>query len=151
MHALVDQIYRLRELAGRCAGPGLDMEEIHRLNALEARFPQDEGPRRYFRHAIDGVVLFRRGEVNDRVELIDISPDGMSVRGVPAVRNEQAVELTIKSEDGSTSYRFRAEVIWTSGSRLGLRFVGMPIKMRHGPPSANPPEDVVEKIRSSAA
>lgn len=154
MTGIVERVYEVRRLAAKCeAGHGLEWDEVHELNSLEAEFGHGDRRRRFPRTGISISALVRRGERTDRVLVADIGPGGLRCFDCPRIREGDTVELQLRSDDESAIYRFVARAAWVEqtdeGNWVGFAFVGSPIQMRKGPPSESPPTDLVDKVRAA--
>ncbi len=147
---MMHTIYLLRLLQEKLASDqGLTMEEVVDLERLEAEL---QGPRfgRKYRRLDHRIAAMMRYPGKDAlVQVLDLSPGGIRVQGCPALHKGEIIELHLR-EDEQRSYRFRAQVIWVrsqdSQHTAGLRFVGLPMLINHGPPS-NGPENIVDRIK----
>src|SRR5438874_12501933 len=107
---LVATVFEYRTLIGKCElGVGLDWEEIDRVSAIETEFKpsgKDGGKqapqaRKFRREAVALQGLMRGDRINDRVEIVELGPGGLVVRGAPFIARGELVELVI--EDGDKS------------------------------------------------
>lgn len=133
---IVEQVFEYRTLQGKCElGLGLDWDEIDRLTAIEDRFApgvSDRGGRRFRREQVVMAGTLRGDRINDRIDIIELSPGGMVVRNAPYVARGEIVEIVV--DMGDASYRFAAEGVWMRDDgddyRIGLVFRGMPVCVR---------------------
>ena len=86
---LVEAIFEYRTLQGKCdLGLGLDWDEIDRVNAIETLFAPgrgDRGGRQFRREQVQLVGALRGDRINDRIEIVELSPGGVVVRNAPYV------------------------------------------------------------------
>jgi hypothetical protein len=155
---LVEVIFQYRTLIGKCdLGFGLDWDEIEQINQIESAFAPTADDRRMrtgrrFRREtvrVSGVV--RGDRIHDRVEVVEIGPGGIVLRGAPYIARGEQVEVTI--EDGDRSYRFRAQGVWLRDDdddyRVGMALVGMPVCLNRVTLSEHR-VDVIDKIAAAA-
>ena len=107
--------------------------------------------RRFRREQVRQSVILRGEQIHDRVELIELGPGGLVVREAPFVARGGCAEVQI--EVGELSYRFSAYVVWMREDgddfRIGLAFVGMPVRLHRATISAHTP-DVIDEIAVAA-
>jgi PilZ domain len=155
---LVEVVFQYRTLLGKCElGVGLDWEEIDQVTSIEHAFRPSgddrrmKSGRRFRRDPIRLDGLLRGDRINDRVEIIEMGPGGLVVRGAPFIARGEQVEIVI--DIGDDSYRFRALGVWLRDDgddyKVGLQFVGMPVCVRNAHISAHE-LDVVDKISAAA-
>jgi hypothetical protein len=131
---LPETVFQYRTLLGKCdLGVGLDWDEISASVDIEHDLASDAGDgRRHKREAITLVALMRGDQINDRVNVIEMSAGGLVATNAPFVTRGEVVELTMDA--GEYQYRFIAEGVWQREDgddyRVGLRFVGMPVRLR---------------------
>ena len=150
--SLLDLVYLYRTLQGRCElGTGLEIDEIAALTELESEFVLDPGAnegRRVRREDVVFHAVLRGDGLHDRVAVTDFGPGGLAVKGAPYAAEGDRVEIVI--EAGDCSYRFKGVVAWVEDDgddyELGMSFVGMPVRIHHGPPSAPLAENAVHRI-----
>jgi hypothetical protein len=155
---LVDVLFQYRTLIGKCElGSGLDWEDIETVSAIEAMFdpsPEDRRlrrGRRFRRQAVRLQAVVRGDRIHDRVEVTEISLDGMVIRNAPYIARGEQTEIVI--DDGELSYRFRVRGVWLKEDgddyRVGLQIIGMPVCLHKVAVSAHQ-YDVVDKIAAAA-
>ena len=151
---LLETVFEYRTLIGKCdLGVGLEWDEIEAMTRIEHSFASNTGDgRRYRRQAIELVAMMRGDQINDRVQLIEMGPGGCVAINAPFIANGELIELVI--DHGEESYRFVARGVWLredgADYRVGLRFVGMPVRL-HKVQISPHKQDVVDKINSAAA
>ena len=155
---LVEVVFSYRTLLGKCElGVGLDWDEIEQVTAIEHAFRPTaddlrmKNGRRFRREAIKLDGLVRGDRINDRVEIVEMGPGGLVCRNAPFIARGEQIEIVI--DIGDDSYRFRAQGVWLRDDgddyRVGLAFIGMPVRVRSAHISAHDP-DVVDKIADAA-
>lgn len=155
---LAEVIFQYRTLIGKCElGVGLEWDEIEQINAIEAVFAPTsddlrmKNGRRFRREMTVATAVMRGDRINDRVDVIEMGPGGLVVRNAPYVAKGEQVEIVI--EEGSKSFRFRAEGVWLKDDnddyKIGLRLVGMPVMLHKVAISAHQ-ADVVDKVAAAA-
>ncbi len=153
---LVEAIFEYRTLQGKCdLGLGLDFDEIDRVSAIEHLFAPgaaDRGGRRFRREAVELAGTLRGDRINDRIDIVELSPGGIVVRNAPYIARGEQVEVMI--EVGEASLRFVAEGVWLRDDgddyRVGLAFRGMPVAVRKTTVSAHQPDAVDHLIQRAA-
>jgi hypothetical protein len=156
---LVEVVFQYRTLIGKCdLGVGLDWDEIEQMTAIESAFEPSSDDRRmnagrkFRRQAVKLSALLRGDRINDRVEVVEIGPGGLVVRGAPFVAHGEHVEIVV--EDGSKSYRFGAEGVWMKDDgddyKVGLELIGMPVCL-HSVAVSRHEADLVDRISAAAA
>jgi len=153
---LVEAIYEYRTLQGKCdLGLGLDWDEIDRVNAIETVFAPTHGERngrRFRRESVELVGTLRGDRINDRIDIVELSPGGAVVRNAPYISRGELVEIMI--DTGDCSYRFVAEGVWLRDDgddyRVGLVFRGMPVAIRSVSVSEHQRDVVDELVRRAA-
>lgn len=154
----IETIFHYRTLIGKCElGVGLDWEEIEEVTSLEAAFAAGEElhtqmGRKYRRQIVALTAHVRGDRINDRVELTEIGPGGFLIRNAPYIARGELVEILV--DDGDVSYRFRACGVWLREDgddyRVGLRLVGVPVRIHQVAVSVRSEDDVVERIGAAA-
>lgn len=150
---LLETVFQYRTLIGKCdLGVGLEWEEIDHVGQIEHAFASNTGDgRRFKRHAIDVAAMMRGDQINDRVDLVEMGPGGCVAINAPFIARGELVELVI--DDGENSYRFVARGVWLKDEgtdyRVGMRFVGMPVKL-HKVQISEHMQDVVDRISVAA-
>lgn len=150
MSGIIHTVYKLRLLQQKLAkGHGLNMEDVHEFEALERELEDRTLGRKYRRELVGISALVRRPGQDALVQVIDIGPGGMRLDQCPTLQAGDQFELHLRESD-KRSFRFQAQVSWTreeQGSCIaGVRFVGFPICINHGPPSESKPASVVDRI-----
>jgi hypothetical protein len=153
---LVEAVYEYRTLQGKCdLGLGLDWDEIDRVNAIETQFAPtsgERGGRRFRREPVELTGTLRGDRINDRIDIVEMSPGGVVVRNAPYIARGELVEVVI--EAGDCSYRFAAEGVWLRDDgddyRVGLMFRGMPVAI-HKVDVSDHVTDVVDTLVKRAA
>lgn len=149
MGTALDLVYQYRQLSAKCdAGAGLDMEEIEVLNTIEALFDRDRGGRlpapanrrEFMREEVDVEAVVRGRDLADPVHIVNLAPGGLVCEDAPYLAPGESVEILIDDHELHLSYRFKGVISWTTeddhGCSFGIRFVGMPLLVRYGPPSS---------------
>ena len=155
---VVEVVFQYRTLMGKCdLGVGLDWDEIEQMTAIESAFEPSADDRRmnagrkFRRQAVKLSALLRGDRINDRVEVTEIGPGGLVVRGAPFVAHGEHVEIVV--EDGDYSYRFGAEGVWMKDDgddyKIGLELVGMPVCL-HSVAVSRHEADLVDRISAAA-
>lgn len=150
---LLETVFQYRTLIGKCdLGVGLEWEEIDHVGQIEHAFASNTGDgRRFKRHEIDLPAMMRGDQINDRVDLVEMGPGGCVAVSAPFIARGELVELVI--DQGEDSYRFVARGVWLKDEgtdyRVGLRFVGMPVKL-HKVQISEHKQDVVDRISVAA-
>jgi hypothetical protein len=155
---LVEVVFQYRTLIGKCdLGVGLDWDEIEQMTAIESAFEPSaddrrmNAGRRFRRQPVNLTALLRGDRINDRVEVVEIGPGGLVVRGAPFVAHGEHVEIVV--EDGDRSYRFGAEGVWMKDDgddyKIGLELVGMPVCL-HTVAVSRHEADLVDRISAAA-
>jgi hypothetical protein len=156
---LLEVVFQYRTLIGKCdLGVGLDWDEIEQMTAIESAFEPSSDDRRmnagrkFRRQAVKLSALLRGDRINDRVEVVEIGPGGLVVRGAPFVAHGEHVEIVV--EDGAKSYRFGAEGVWMKDDgddyKVGLELIGMPVCL-HSVAVSRHEADLVDRISAAAA
>src|ERR1043166_5670781 len=103
---LVEVVFQYRTLLGKCElGVGLDWDEIEQVTAIESAFEPSSDDRRMKaggrvrRGPVKMTALLRGDRINDRVDVVEIGPGGVVVRGAPFVANGEHVEIVIAHGD----------------------------------------------------
>jgi hypothetical protein len=146
----LDLVFRYRTLMGKCeAGVGLDFDEIDALTQIEAAFASGEPARdgrRWKRIPVEIGAMVRGGDLNDKVQVAELAPGGLVVKGAPYVDTGMQIEIVIDDVDLARSYRFKARVQWMRAEKadyaLGLELLGMPVLIHYGPASADKTEEM---------
>ena len=131
---LLETVFQYRTLAGKCdLGVGLEWDEIEAAACIEHDVASTAGDgRQHKRHAVELVAFMRGDQINDRVNVVEISAGGLVVTNAPFVTKGEVVELVM--DVGDEQYRFIAHGVWQREDgddyRIGLRFVGMPVRLR---------------------
>jgi hypothetical protein len=169
---LLQTVFQFRTLLGKCdLGVGLEWDEIDHMSRIEHAFASNTGDgRRYRRQAVELSALMRGDQIHDRVDVVEMGPGGLVCINAPFIARGELVELVIASpgsagarseanaersliDDGEDSYRFVARGVWLKDEgndyRVGLRFVGMPVKL-HKAQISQHILDVVDKISAAA-
>jgi len=150
---LVDAVFHYRTLIGKCElGCGLDWDEIDQVSRIEHAFAAERGDgRRFRRQAVELAGTMRGEQINDPIDIIELSPGGLVCRRAPFVARGELVEIVI--DDGDKSYRFAARGVWLRDDgddyEIGFQLVGMPVCLNKARISAHK-FDVVDKIASAA-
>lgn len=150
---LLETVFQYRTLIGKCdLGVGLEWEEIDLVGRIEHAFASNTGDgRRFRRQAIELSAMMRGDQINDRVQLVEIGPGGCVAINAPFIATGEIVELVIDCNEDS--YRFMARGVWLKDEgpdyRVGLRFVGMPVKL-HKVQISPHKQDVVDRISVAA-
>lgn len=150
---LVETVFQYRTLIGKCdLGCGLGFDEIDLVMSIEDAFASDRKDGRRFRRQVVEIVGIMRGDmIHDRIEITEIGPGGLVCRHAPFVARGEIVEIVI--EEGENSYRFSARGVWLRDDgddyRVGLQFVGMPVRL-HKVRISEHTFDVVDKIANAA-
>jgi hypothetical protein len=96
--------------------------------------------------------VIRGDQINDAVDVVELGPGGLVVSGAPFIARGEQIEIVI--EEGEYSYRFRAQGKWLKDDgedyRVGLQFIGMPVRLHKVALRTHPP-DVVDRMLASAA
>jgi hypothetical protein len=156
---LVEVVFQYRTLIGKCdLGVGLDWDEIEQMTAIESAFEPSADDRRmnagrkFRRQTVKLSALLRGDRINDRVEIVEIGPGGLVVRGAPFVAHGEHVEIVV--EHGDNSYRFGAEGVWMKDDgddyKVGLELIGMPVCL-HSVAVSRHEADLVDRISAAAA
>jgi hypothetical protein len=155
---VVEVVFQYRTLIGKCdLGVGLDWDEIEQMTAIESAFEPSSDDRRmnagrkFRRQTVKLSALLRGDRINDRVEVVEIGPGGLVVRGAPFVAHGEHVEIVV--EDGDKSYRFGAEGVWMKDDgddyKVGLELIGMPVCL-HSVAVSRHEADLVDRISAAA-
>lgn len=150
---LLETVFQYRILIGKCdLGVGLDWEEIDHVGRIEHAFASNTGDgRRFRRQAIELTAIMRGDQINDRVDVVEMGPGGCVAVNAPFIARGELVELVIDFNEDS--YRFTARGVWLKDEgtdyRVGLRFVGMPVKL-HKVQISPHRSDVVDRISAAA-
>lgn len=151
MSAALELLYEYRHLMGKCrAGAGLTMDEVERVEAIEARFRVGSIPfERPGRSSGDGnsppprlAATLRGGPHRlweDKVELVSAHLDHLVVQLAAFTEPGVVMELVVDDLEHRLSYRFKARVVSVadelhqSGQQVVLAIVGVPVLVRRGP------------------
>ena len=155
---VVEVVFQYRTLIGKCdLGVGLDWDEIEQMTAIESAFEPSADDRRmnagrkFRRQPVKLTALLRGDRINDHVEVTEIGPGGLVVRGAPFVAHGEHVEIVV--EDGDNSYRFGAEGVWMKDDgddyKIGLELIGMPVCL-HSVAVSRHEADLVDRIAAAA-
>lgn len=155
---LVEVVFQYRTLIGKCdLGVGLDWDEIEQMTAIESAFEPTADDRRmkagrkFRREPVKLTALLRGDRINDRVDVTEIGPGGVVVRHAPFIAHGEQVELVL--DDGTKSYRFRAEGVWMKDDgddyKVGLALIGMPVCL-HTVAVSRHEADLVDRIAAAA-
>jgi hypothetical protein len=153
---LLETVFQYRTLIGKCdLGVGLEWQDIEQVREIEHAFTpetsQTRDGRRFRRESTELAGIVRGDQINDRVQVVEMGPGGMIVVGQPFITRGEQVEIVIELNEDS--YRFRARGVWLrevgDDYRVGLQFVGMPVKLHKVQISAHT-HDVVDKISAAA-
>ncbi len=150
---LLETVFQYRTLIGKCdLGVGLEWEEIEDVARIEQAFASTSNDgRRFRRQAIDMSAIMRGDQINDRVELVEMGPGGCVAINAPFIARGELVELVVDFNEDS--YRFIARGVWLKDEgtdyRVGMRFVGMPVKL-HKVQISEHRQDVVDRISIAA-
>jgi hypothetical protein len=140
MSTALELVYRYRQLAGKCDVCGLSMDEILLMDTIESLFREGGQHARKFareRVAIDATLRGRKH--TDTIRINDLAPGGLECIRAPYYEAGDEVEVVIKDEECSLSYRFKAVVTWmreendSDDYRMGLKFVGAPVLLSYAP------------------
>lgn len=151
---VVETVFQYRTLIGKCdLGVGLDWDEIDHITRIEYAFASRTGDgRRFTRQTVELTGIMRGDRIHDRVAVVEIGPGGLVCSHAPFIARGEQVELVI--DDGEYSYRFSAQGVWLRDEgedyRVGLAFIGMPVKL-HKVQISEHTHDVVDRIVSQAA
>lgn len=151
---LLETVFEYRTLIGKCdLGVGLDWHDIARVQDIEDSFKSNRRDgRRFKRHAVKLTAIVRGDQINDRVSVVELGPGGLIFVGSPFITRGEEIEIII--DLGEDSYRFRAKGVWLrevgDEFRVGLQFLGMPVRLHKVQISAKT-HDVVDKIGRVAA
>lgn len=152
---LLETVFEYRTLIGKCdLACGLEWHEIDEMERIEQAFRSDRGDgRRFRRQPVDLTAIMRGDQINDRVTIVEMAPGGVICLFAPYVARNEQVEIVIDDNTGY-SYRFSAKGVWLKDAgddyRVGLQFVGMPVRLHTVQISARR-HDIVDKIVSAAA
>jgi hypothetical protein len=96
--------------------------------------------------------MMRGDQINDRVDIVELAPGGLVCTNAPFIARDELVELVIDS--GDDQLRFMARGVWSKDEgndyRVGLRFVGMPVRL-HKVQISEHAIDVIDHISSATA
>lgn len=150
MSDMIRTIYHLRLLQQKQENrEGLTMDEVVDLEKYEADLQGEEFGRRYQRLDLKISALIRHPGKDSLVQVMDLSPGGMRLSGCPKLSTGDTIDMHLR-ESKERSFRFRAQIMWIrehgEQSMAGVRFVGRPLQINHGPPSDGP-ENIVDRIR----
>jgi hypothetical protein len=151
---LIETVFDYRTLIGKCdLGCGLEWHEIDEMDRIEHTFRSNRGDgRRFRRQPVELTAIMRGDQINDRVSIVELGPGGAICVVSPYIARNESVEIVI--EDGEFSYRFSAKGVWLKEAgedyRVGLQFVGMPVRL-HKVQISEHTIDVVDKIFTAAA
>jgi hypothetical protein len=153
---LLETVFQYRTLIGKCdLGVGLEWQDIEQVHEIEHAFTPETGVardgRRFRRESTELTGIVRGDQINDRVQVVEMGPGGMIVVGQPFITRGEQVEIVIELNEDS--YRFRARGVWLREDgdeyRVGLQFIGMPVKLHKVQISLHT-LDVVDKISAAA-
>jgi hypothetical protein len=153
---LLETVFQYRTLIGKCdLGVGLEWQDIEQVHDIEHAFTPDardsRGGRRFRRESTQLTGIVRGDQINDRVQVVEMGPGGLICIGQPFITRGEQVEIVI--EFNEDIYRFRARGVWLREDgddyRVGLQFVGMPVKLHKVQISVHT-HDVVDKISAAA-
>jgi hypothetical protein len=150
MSDMISTVYHLLLLQEKQEGDtGLTMDEVVDLERYEADLQGEEFGRQYRRLDLHITALIRHPGKDSVVQLLDFSPGGMRLMGCPELTPGDNVELHLRESD-ERSFRFPSQIMWIRAHgeqhMAGVRFVGRPIQINHGPPSDGP-ENIVDRIQ----
>jgi len=146
---LLETVFDYRPLIGKSdLGFGLEWDETDLVGRIEHAYASSTGDgRRYKRTPVELVAMMRGNQINDRVDVIEMGPGGLVCTNAPFVARDELVEIVI--DQGEDQYRFVARGVWLRDDgndyRVGLRFVGMPVRL-HKVQISEHVEDVVDSI-----
>ena len=132
MKTVLDTLFRYRLAAARCdAGAELDLDEMQTLFVAERDFRLVP-------------VSYKALLVGNNDHCSDIIVGSIGTLGVvlyECCKYEVGTILELSMEDDSNSYRFKIQLAWSRDGRNGKQeagfvFVGSPLLVRRGPPSA---------------
>jgi hypothetical protein len=150
MSGMISTIYHLLLLQQKQEGDeGLSMDEVVALEGYEADLQGEEYGREYRRLDLRISALIRHPGKDSLVQILDFSPGGMRLSGCPELRPGTNIEMHLR-ESEDRSFRFPSQIMWIRAhgeqNMAGVRFVGSPIQINHGPPSDGP-ENIVDRIQ----
>lgn len=150
---LLETVFQYRTLIGKCdLGVGLEWNDIEHVHEIEHAFaPDTSDGRRFRRESTQLAGIVRGDQINDRVQVVEMGPGGLICVGQPFITRGEQVEIVI--EINEDIYRFRARGVWLrevgDDFRVGLQFIGMPVKLHKVQISIHL-HDVVDKISAAA-
>jgi hypothetical protein len=150
---LLETVFLYRTLIGKCdLGVGLEWQDIEHVHEIEHAFtPEARDGRRFRRESTRMTGILRGDQINDRVQVVEMGPGGLICIGQPFIARGEQVEIVIELNEDI--YRFRARGVWLREEgdeyRVGLQFIGMPVKLHKVQISTHTP-DVVDKISAAA-
>lgn len=151
---MVETVFQYRTLIGKCElGCGLEWDEIEAIAQIEHTFAADRHDGRRFRRQVVEIGGVLRGDqINDPVAVVELGPGGLVCRHAPFIARGEQVEIVI--DDGEYCYRFSAVGKWLRDDgddyKVGLQFVGMPVRL-HKVALSKHELDVVDRMIASAA
>ena len=150
MSDMITTVYNLLLLQEKQeSNEGLTMDEVVDLERYESDLQGEEYGRQYKRLNLRISALIRHPGKDALVQILDFSPGGMRVAGCPKLLTGSLIEMHLR-ESEDRSYRFPSQIMWVSAQDdqiiAGIRFVGRPIQINHGPPSDGP-ENIVDRIQ----
>jgi hypothetical protein len=150
MTDMISTVYKLLLLQQKQeSNEGLSMDEVVDLERYEADLQGEEFGRRYRRLDLKISALIRHPSKDSLVQILDFGPGGMRLAGCPELTTGDHIEMHLR-ESGDRSFRFPSQVMWIRAHgdnfMAGVRFVGRPIQINHGPPSDGP-ENIVDRIK----
>ncbi len=150
MSDMISTIYNLLLLQEKQEGDkGLTMDEVVELERYESDLQGEEFGRQYRRLDLRITALIRSPGKDSLVQILDFSPGGMRLSGCPELSPGDSIEMHLR-ESEERSYRFPSQIMWIRAHgeqhMAGVRFVGRPMRINHGPPSDGP-ENIVDRIQ----
>jgi hypothetical protein len=150
MRDMISTVYHLLLLQLKQEGDeGLSMDEVVDLERYESDLQGEEYGRQYRRLDLGISALVRHPGKDAVVQIVDFSPGGMRLSGCPELVPGSLIEMHLR-ESEERSYRFPSQIMWLAAYGdhhvAGIRFVGRPIQINHGPPSDGP-ENIVDRIQ----
>jgi hypothetical protein len=153
---LLETVFQYRTLIGKCdLGVGLEWHDIEQVHEIEQAFTPESRDsrdgRRFRRESIELTGIVRGDQINDRVQVVEMGPGGLICIGQPFITRGEQVEIVIELNEDI--YRFKARGVWLrevgDDYRVGLQFLGMPVKL-HKVQISEHTHDVVDKISAAA-
>ena len=147
---MISTIYHLLRLQQKQEGDeGLTMDEVVDLERYEADLQGEEHGREYRRLDLRISALIHHSGKDALVQILDFGPGGMRLSGCPNLRPGTLLEMHLR-ESEDRSFRFPSQIMWMRAHgdqyMAGIRFVGSPIQINHGPPSDGP-GNIVDRIQ----